>query len=514
MTLFRFGLMAVALAGAPFSSPLWADTLSGHVQDVGAAGVAGVNIDVEDMITGDPVTIFNGGTDINGDFLLSAPSGLYRVIFTPPAPPTTTHLVTMVENVFVSGASAMGTVQLLPGVSLSGRLVTSGGVPTPPIDLDFIDPGTGDELVIPGDNSGAIGSFLVAVPAGPLEMEVRPSQGASPLYAPRRIELNLMGNTALGDLVVENGFFLCAVAERSNGNPVSGGNADVFDTSTGEELFTPGDGTDADGFVDVVVPAGILDLEICPPNGSMLVGARAANVAVASDTDVGVITLVNGVVLSGQLLSADGMPVASGDIDVRDSSSQVAVVTCNDNTNGAGNYAVIVPIGVFDVYFSMPADPSVGIAKVRNVNISGATTVDGRLPGCLCTRYCNALPNSGGTVASISGNGSTVSGDQSFQLVVRDLPGNVPGLFFFGPNQIQAPFGEGRRCVGGSTKRIQPPAFGMNGGTAQRFLNFTTPTISDSVIMGANLNFQFWYRDQAGGPNGFNLSDGLNVIWQ
>ena len=33
------------------------------------------------------------------------------------------------------------------------------------------------------------------------------------------------------------------------------------------------------------------------------------------------------------------------------------------------------------------------------------------------------------------------------------------------------------------------------------------------IQAGATWNFQAWYRDPAGGPSGFNLSDGLGITF-
>jgi len=501
-----------ALLLCALGAPLSADTLSGRVVDSSGVGVPNVNIDLEDMFTGDKVDVANDGTDANGDFLLTVDPGLYRVIFFPPTPPTTTLLVGEVENVSVVGSADMGTTALADGVSLAGRLVTSGGSGIPSVNMDFLD-ASGDDLRTPGDSSDASGDFLVAVPAV-VDVEVRPSEGAVPLYAPRRLELNLGGNTDLGDVVLSDGFFLSATAQRTNGSAVAGADADVVDSSSGDKLFTPGDGSNASGFIEVVVPAGTFDLEICPPSGSGLVGETLADVVVAADTNAGVAVLAAGVVLSGQLTTFSGAPVSNGDVDVREAGTGEAVLTCDDNTDAGGNYSVRVPNGTFDVIFSVPSDPGAGSATVPDVVVSGNTGgVDGKLPECPCSRYCTANLNSAGLRACIRGNGSNVVADENFQLVTENLPGNVPGLYFFGPNQISANFGEGIRCVGGAIRRLQPPAFAMMGVT-QRTLDFNIPIVADNIVMGANINFQLWYRDQSGGPAGFNLSDGLNVVWQ
>jgi hypothetical protein len=86
-----------------------------------------------------------------------------------------------------------------------------------------------------------------------------------------------------------------------------------------------------------------------------------------------------------------------------------------------------------------------------------------------------------------------------------------PGIFYYGPNQIQAPFGGGYRCVGGAVKRL-PVLFSDSFGDASYSIDLNSTTSSTgSIAEGDIWNFQFWYRDPAGGLSGFNLSDSLSV---
>ncbi len=137
-----------------------------------------------------------------------------------------------------------------------------------------------------------------------------------------------------------------------------------------------------------------------------------------------------------------------------------------------------------------------------DLNITGAD-------GGLGTNYCAANNNSAGTMALIRAEGSDVAANQDLTLITDGVVPGVPGLYFFGPNQIQVVFGNGFRCVGGSTTRIQPPAFADGMGTTTRMLNFAAP-YGGNITSGACLNFQLWYRDNMVGA-GFNLSNGLKI---
>ena len=121
--------------------------------------------------------------------------------------------------------------------------------------------------------------------------------------------------------------------------------------------------------------------------------------------------------------------------------------------------------------------------------------------------YCSAATNSSGGSATISAFGSTSLSGSCFRLFADGLPG-TPGLFFYGPNQIQVTFGDGFRCVGGAIRRL-PPSPSQNGVLSREVDLSTTPISADSTW-----NFQAWYRDPAAGGAGFNLSDGLEVNFQ
>ena len=140
--------------------------------------------------------------------------------------------------------------------------------------------------------------------------------------------------------------------------------------------------------------------------------------------------------------------------------------------------------------------------------------VDGALD-MPAANYCTAAVNSIGEAATIEALGSPVASEENVFLRSRGLPAGVPGLFYFGPSQIQSTFGDGFRCVGGMTQRILPAALAMGPApsTAQRELNFDAPYAS-AITPGANLNFQLWYRDPMAGMSGFNLSDATNVTFE
>ena len=136
---------------------------------------------------------------------------------------------------------------------------------------------------------------------------------------------------------------------------------------------------------------------------------------------------------------------------------------------------------------------------------------------CNTDSYCTATVNSSGNPAAITSGGSPSIGTNNFELLGRNVPAGVFGLFFYGPSQIQSSFGDGFRCVGGMTHRLPPNVQADALGNVTKPVDFTAPPVNGGAGMisaGNTWNFQLWFRDPMGpGGTGFNLTDGLSVTF-
>lgn len=132
-------------------------------------------------------------------------------------------------------------------------------------------------------------------------------------------------------------------------------------------------------------------------------------------------------------------------------------------------------------------------------------------PVTLGDTYCASNPNSTGAAAVLSATGSAVVADDDFTLLAHGAPAGVFGIFFFGPQQAQVPFGEGVLCVGGSILRFNPPIQTDGLGNVVRPVDLGAPPAEGRIVPGSGWNFQFWFRDTQGGPAGFNLSSAVHV---
>ncbi len=121
---------------------------------------------------------------------------------------------------------------------------------------------------------------------------------------------------------------------------------------------------------------------------------------------------------------------------------------------------------------------------------------------CFASNYCVTSPNSVGPGAIIDSAGSLSIAANNFYLMASGLPANTAGLFFYGANATQVPFGNGFRCVGGTITRLGILHADLLGSVIQQL-----DLSMGAIPPGADRRFQIWYRNPAGGGAGFNLSD-------
>ena len=376
-TLALFLSSALLLLGA---APA-AQTITGRVVSSTGAGVPGVNIDGFDS-GGNEIDLANDGTDASGNFTttLLEPAGVYTFVFYPPAPPATTHLVGTRENVVVITTTNLGNVVLDAGVLLSGRAVRGTSIPVSNVTLTVLDAVTQQPITQVQTKTNAFGNFNLAVPTSPIELRLDPSSSAFVLAA-RRIERTPSGPLALGDVKLPAGAVVSGHIQRTNGTAVSGVDLDFRLAGKASDAFVLNDNTNSLGNFSCVVPIGTHTISICPRLADLLVAQEFTGVSITTTTSLGTLVLAGGVQLSGTVRNASGQPVGGVDVDVLDATTGVPLPLCNDNTNASGAYAVVVPLGTWDVRFQRSASGGpIGVDLHENVVVSGATVLNGDLP--------------------------------------------------------------------------------------------------------------------------------------
>jgi len=117
----------------------------------------------------------------------------------------------------------------------------------------------------------------------------------------------------------------------------------------------------------------------------------------------------------------------------------------------------------------------------------------------LGTNYCMVNPTSTGNPSIMGASGSASILANDLVISCDNIPGSEPGVFFYGLNQGQFPFGEGFRCVTGTIFRLWPPAQ-SSGGTLTRAIDYNN--LPTPILAGTTWNFQGWFLDPTGGPSG------------
>lgn len=143
---------------------------------------------------------------------------------------------------------------------------------------------------------------------------------------------------------------------------------------------------------------------------------------------------------------------------------------------------------------------------------------DGGGTACPCGNSAGAAEgcgNSNGPGAEMTGSGSNSASTGNLVLSTTGLIAGQPGLYFQGNNAVGGGngviFGDGLRCAGGSTVRLQVVT--ANGaGASSTSLNIAA---AGGAAAGQTRRYQLWYRDPTAGPclSGFNLSGGYEVVW-
>jgi len=371
-----------------------AELIFGRVVDHLGNGVPGVDIDVLNEGSGGDPEVFNDGTDPNGFFSTTVSAfGVFNIEFNAPPPGVITVLSVSVNDVLVVGSVNLGTIVLPPGVALSGRVIDDLGFPVANINLDVIDQATGSRLITPFDRTDLFGNFTIGVPTVPIEVRFDATPVVIPILASKRILLSPTVDLNIGDLQLEPGVIVSGNVRTTGGAPVDGADLDFTDSTSQERAYTPHDNTDEFGNFLVVVPLGTYDVQVCPVAGQLLVSEEIDNVPLLVDASLGIINLEPGFILSGTVTHANGTPAAGIDIDVEISATGSTIALCVDNTNGAGFYSVIVPIGTFNLTFTQRcAGPSVRQERLFNVLVTGNQTQNASLPSGPCSREAGSTP--------------------------------------------------------------------------------------------------------------------------
>jgi hypothetical protein len=302
------------------------------------------------------------------------------------------------------------------------------------------------------------------------------------------------GTTSLGDIDEQPPNFTLSgtvlMTMDGGGNPVGAG---AF-AGGGDALITPNIHGEIPNVFPFLPPLATIDMAN--------VHVRVSSPSFAVDAAGNFSTLVTVHILSGTLTIDD---ISGGHVvtDLAGNSSNPEAASGTITWSGT-QYTLTSPVSSNFAF----ADPTSGVSG--SVTLNG-TIVARHLPVPPAV-YCTSNSNSTGAAAQMTPSGSPSLFEADLNLGVSLLPHNVFGLYFYGPNQATIPFGNGVRCVDGSLKRFPVVSTGPLGSVNQWISNATLPA-SGPVSVGDTRNFQFWFRDVAGGGAAFNTSSAVSVLF-
>jgi hypothetical protein len=130
-------------------------------------------------------------------------------------------------------------------------------------------------------------------------------------------------------------------------------------------------------------------------------------------------------------------------------------------------------------------------------------------------RFCVGAPNSHSSGAWLTWSGATSLTHNDAMLTAHSVPPGAAGIFFYGAQRTQIPFGDGYVCIAAPVTRLGPPSDADAWGLLQRTLDFAAwpfDSGAGAIVAGSTWSFQAWYRDPTGpGGSSTNTSDALEV---
>jgi hypothetical protein len=182
-----------------------------------------------------------------------------------------------------------------------------------------------------------------------------------------------------------------------------------------------------------------------------------------------------------------------------------------DTSVGVDGFGIAIDV-LGDVDADGHPDYVVGAWQTQNTRTAEGAAYVLSLEG-LISNYCTSTPNSTGFAATMRSTGYGSVSAEDLVLIADHLPANKPSLFIASLTQVQVPFGNGFRCVGGSIKRLNPAQPSSPSGTLTKEFDHAEYPWALAIGAGDTWHFQAWFRDQAAGGAGFNLTDGLEVTF-
>jgi len=251
-------------------------------------GAVGVDLDFEDLATGEKIFTPGDNTNSTGFYNVLVPRGIYQVSFDGPVPdagvpPQLAH--EHLEELSIDGAGdvELQTTTLPLGYHVTGKVLKAGGVAVAGADLDFHIPATGEKIFTKSDNSAADGQFDTVVPAGTYHVVIDAPFG-QPLATKLIQNVTVTGNLGLGNQTMPAGVKLTGVVRDEE---LAGLREVDLDFRQGGNLVpTAWNITNFAGQYQVYVGAGTYDITYAPKLYTLVEPTTSFGVAVTTTTNL------------------------------------------------------------------------------------------------------------------------------------------------------------------------------------------------------------------------------------
>ena len=176
--------VAVTIPGATIHADTTVDVsledgffVSGWVVDEAGAPLSGIDLDADDLETGQRINTPRDNTDDAGHYEIVIPPGTFKIIFDPLL--RTDLAPAMLDTVVITADTVLDTVTLLNGVWLSGQVTDGQGGPVVGAYLDVFDSATERFVITLRNKSDSTGTYGVSVPPGVYDLVMHPPEGSA-----------------------------------------------------------------------------------------------------------------------------------------------------------------------------------------------------------------------------------------------------------------------------------------------------------------------------------------------
>ena len=261
--------------------------------------------------------------------------------------------------------------------TITGQVLDEQGLPVAGVNLDFIVVATGQDQSVNNDSTDATGHYTVVVPPQIYDVYFVPPP-AKRLAGHVAPNVNLNVNQTVNVTLEEAWLVHGRVLRGDNGLGAAGVDLDFDDLATGEKIFTPGDNTNSSGFYNVLVPRGIYQVSFDGPVPEGGVPPQLAHghfeelsIDGTGDVELQTTTLPLGYHVTGKVIKAGGVAVASADLDFRIPATGEKIFTKGDNTAADGQFDTVVPSGTYHVVIDAPFGQPLATKLIQNVTVTG-----------------------------------------------------------------------------------------------------------------------------------------------